>query len=331
MAAVRDASSSGKTLAINGLGSKGFRYAPTGDAVLKTLDHAGVVEYRADELVITVRAGTPLHELSQFVNAHQQIFPPDSPRFDGRGTVGGAVATAIASPSLPWLGGIRDSLLGTQLVNGKGELLRFGGKVIKNVAGYDVSRLLAGSLGTLGVVLEATFKLLPKPEMTRTVAKSCSPVDAHRLISRLNRLPGTLSCTCFYNDTLTLRFSGSARAVESEINGIDEATNVDDETFWDRLRDHEHPFFFSDDPLWCLLLDRGRLFECDEGTKYLSEWNGTRVWLRSQDDLRRYRSQATLIIPYRNAGGHSRNLSKYAARLKKAFDPNNMFNPGMVV
>lgn len=328
---MRDASNSGKTLAISGHDSKAFRYTPSGDAVLKTLDHRGIVEYRPDELVISVRAGTPLNELNQVVAEHNQILPPDPPQFDGRGTVGGAVATATTSPSMPWLGGIRDSLLGTQLINGKGEQLKFGGKVIKNVAGYDISRLLAGSLGTLGVVLDATFKLLPKPEATRTVAKQCSAVDAHRLVSRLNRVPGTLSCTCFFEETLSLRFSGSARAVSSEINRIDEVKDVDNVSFWEQLRDHDHPFFFGDEPLWCLLLDRGRFFECDQDVNYLSEWNGTRVWLRSQEDLRRYRMQASLVIPYRNAERPDRNISKYAARLKKAFDPHNTFNPGIVV
>ena len=328
--AVVEASNEGRSLALTGHGSKSFLYAPTGDSVLRTVDHRGIEEYRPDELVVTARAGTPLRELEQVVAEQNQIFPPDSPQFGLEGTVGGAVAAAISSPAHPWYGGIRDSLLGTQLVNGVGDCLNFGGKVIKNVAGYDVSRLLAGSCGTLGLVLSATFKLLPRPETTRTVSRECTPLDAHEVVSKLNRAPGTLTCTCFHEETLVLRFSGSSRAVDHDIERLDDFEEVEDgESFWTRLRDHRLPFFFGDDPLWCLLLKRGSYFECESDIEYLTEWNGTRVWIRNRDDLRRYRAQAVSVIPFHYIDESQVPASKYIVRLKRAFDPKNVFNPGL--
>lgn len=322
-------------LRITGEGSKSFLYAgDTTIPLLATSDHKGVIEYRPEELVITVRAGTKLSELREITAEHGQMWACDPPLFDGRGTVGGAIASGWCGPGRPWYGTIRDSLLGVELINGYGELLRFGGKVIKNVAGFDVSRLLAGSQGTLGVLLSASLKLLPVPEHCRAIATSLSAKESTSLIARYARKTSTLSGTCYFDGTLYLRFTGVAAAVDQDIQEFESHDEIDPQ-FWQRLRDHTLPFFTDDRALWRVSLSRNSLFhgaDTDDLEEFLVEWNGSLLWCKTQNFVRPNISMKPHAIQsFRNVKHEVTQSSKYAHRLKHAFDPQEIFNPGVVL
>ena len=164
IAVVRRANEKRRTLAIRGSQSKEFYVKSSADDELKTLSHSGIINYLPEELVVSVRAGTSLEELRKTLESENQILAGDPPYFRGAGTVGGAVACGFSGPGRPWLGSLRDCILGIEMINGLGNKLRFGGTVLKNVAGYDVSRLVSGSLGTLGLLLSVNLKVLPQPQ-----------------------------------------------------------------------------------------------------------------------------------------------------------------------
>ena len=320
---------------IAGHGSKSFQYPGDASApLLATSDHTGVVEYRPEELVVTVRAGTSLAELKHVVSEHGQMWACDPPEFGGRGTVGGAIASGWCGPGRPWHGSLRDSLLGVELLNGFGEQLRFGGKVIKNVAGFDISRLLAGSNGTLGVILSASLKLLPAPESTRSVAVPCTESESAQLVTQYSRKTSSLTGTCFFSDILYLRFAGVAAAVEDDVLSFDSSSEVDPK-FWDELRDHVLPFFADERPLWRVSLERGASYQGEnatQNTEYLAEWNGSLVWLKTESTNRPTISIAPNIVrDFRNVKYENPISTKYASRLKHSFDPKKIFNPGVVL
>ena len=322
-------------LRISGDGSKSFLYS--GDTtlpILATSDHTGVIEYRPEELVITVRAGTRLSELRKVTAEHGQMWACDPPVFDGRGTIGGAIASGWCGPGRPWYGSIRDSLLGVEMINGYGERLRFGGKVIKNVAGFDVARLLGGSQGTLGVLLSASLKLLPAPEHTRSIATSVSLKESSSLIARYTRKTSTLSGTCFLDGKLYLRFTGVAAAVDRDMKTFESNDEIDPQ-FWQKLRDHTLPFFSDEKPLWRISLSRGSTYlgeKFDELEDVLVEWNGSLLWCKTQNSIRPTISMTPHSIQsFRNIQQTTSQSSKYAHRLKYAFDPQKIFNPGVVL
>ena len=159
---IREAGARKTPLRIRAGGSKDFYGRTLSGEVLDVSSYKGIVAYEPKELVLTVRAGTPLEEVESALAGERQMLPFEPPHFGG-GTIGGAVACGLSGPRRPYAGAVRDFVLGTRIVNGKGEDLSFGGRVIKNVAGYDVSRLMVGSLGTLGVITEISFKVLPAP------------------------------------------------------------------------------------------------------------------------------------------------------------------------
>lgn len=328
--AIESAASISEPVSIMGHGSKPRLVDNDTNAFLCTADHSGITDYRPDELVISARSGTPLVDIEEVVRARGQMLPSDPPMFNHKGTVGGAVASGLSGPGRPWYGTTRDSLLGVEVVNGKGQRLSFGGKVIKNVAGFDISRLFAGSRGTLGLILSATFKLLPMPEHTHTVQLECSDVEAFQVLESYSRRPSTLSGSCHRKGTLYLRFSGARSAVERDVAASGGATNV--QFLWSELRDHELPFFGGRDPLWRVSLERGVLYENTKEFDALSEWNGSLVWVKtptqSPPPLAKDVGRAD---PFRNLNIHSRAPVKYAARLKQAFDPFNIFEPQVVV
>ena len=331
--AVIEAAATKRPMRIIGAGSKTFLYS--GDAtapLLEISDHTGVIEYRPEELVVTVRAGTPLSELRYVIGAQGQMWACDPPEFGGHGTVGGAIASGWCGPGRPWYGTVRDSLLGIELINGSGERLRFGGKVIKNVAGFDVSRLLAGSKGSLGVILSASLKLLPRPEHTRTAAKSCSSQESSEVIASFARKTSTLTGTCYFDDTLYLRFAGEKPAVDGDMKEFASHEEVDPK-FWIEIRDQSHPFFVDDQPLWRVSLPRGtESLEPLPNTEYLAEWNGCLVWYKTPTPIKPILNlKPCMMQSFRNIEHETMLFSKYAARLKHAFDPRRIFNPGVVV
>ncbi|WP_110686088.1 glycolate oxidase subunit GlcE [Salinicola aestuarinus] len=307
----------------------------------KTLDlnrHAGIVHYDPVELIATARAGTRLAHLEQVLGESQQRLAFEPPHFGGGATVGGMVAAGLSGPRRPWAGSVRDFVLGVRVITAEGKHLRFGGEVMKNVAGYDLSRLMVGAQGTLGVMTEVSFKVLPAPVANAWLRLSLSFEDARQRLIEWSRLPLPITGAAFEAGTLHLRLEGGEGSVEStrrQIGGDAESAD-----FWNDLREHQLPFFHHDDPrpLWRLSLPaRARLPALDGD--WLIDWGGVQPWLRS-DESPTHIQEATAAI-----GGHATRytpsddnvsphppltavLDKYHRRLKARLDPNGLFNPG---
>jgi len=339
--AVNAARAHGHGLVISGSGSKSFllpELEESAASLLSVAEHRGVIAYRPDELVLTARAGTPLRDLQQLVEHHQQMLPFEPPMFAGGGTLGGAVASGLSGPGRPWWGSVRDCLLGVELINGLGERLTFGGQVVKNVAGYDVSRLQAGAFGTLGIILTASIRLLPRPPTERTCVLALSAADSLARVRELARRALPLSATCFDGEVLRIRLSGAEAAVLSaceEIGGEIGGAGRHADPFWQRLRDHDLPMFRNGDVMWRVSLPPAATTAMDGA---LIEWAGALRWMSSRDqDIGAVAVQAGgSAAPF--AAGFARlttaampgPLRRYHQRLKAAFDPDNVLNPGLV-
>jgi glycolate oxidase FAD binding subunit len=315
---------------------RGERFDPRG--------WSGIESYEPSELVVTVRAGTALAELQQRLAERRQMLGFEPPHFGADATVGGCVAAGLAGPrraasGAAW-GGVRDAVLGARLLDGRGRLLRFGGNVIKNVAGYDVSRLLAGSLGTLGVIVDVSLKVLPVPAAEATLRFEHDEPQALGLLNAWSARPLPISATCWMQDSLWVRLSGAAPAVEAAalaLGGHREAAPAAD-TFWRDVREQQGGFFMGAGPLWRFSLPVTAPPLNLPGAQ-LIEWGGALRWLRSGVPA------ATLRQRAQELGGHATlfrggargegvftplaaPLFAIHQRLKQEFDPAGIFNPG---
>lgn len=330
--AVADCRRQSATVAIVGHGSKSNRQALGGDTVLCTAAHAGIIDYRPEELVVSARAGTPLAELTQTLAENRQLLPFEPPQFGGRGTLGGAIASGLAGPARPWQGSVRDAVLGVEIINGLDERLRFGGSVMKNVAGYDLSRLMTGAHGTLGVILSASVRVLPSPQGEETWQRPCSATEANALYRQWARLPLPITATSWLNDTLSVRLSASPSAIASARQTM-QLNAPGDPGLWPLLRDHQHAFFATAPRFRRLSLPRGNHF-ADE--RALVEWGGDQAWLAESSEhpvsAACPTEDGTLVTLFES--GHALPIAhpgaaKYASRLKQAFDPHGLLNPGL--
>lgn len=347
-----------KPLEIRGGGTKLFYGGvPTGQR-LSTAGLTGITAYEPSELVVTVGAGTPLAELEALLAEQGQCLPFEPPRFGepalsvGKhaGTVGGMVAAGLSGPSRAAVGSLRDYVLGATLLNGRAELLHFGGTVMKNVAGYDVSRLLAGSLGTLGLICQVSLKVLPVAQATATVRLELSMGDAIQHLNQLGGLPLPLNASAWWDGMLVLRLAGAAAAVHAAHRHIggDVVEVGMASAFWNGLRDHRDEFFVGAATavdhganLWRLSVP-STAAPLQLSGEQLIEWGGAQRWLCTSAPASVLREAAAA------AGGHAvlfRGLNKSAgafapltpatarihAELKRAFDPDGIFNPGRLV
>jgi len=328
-----------KPLQILGSGSKSFfGREPMGDP-LSVAGHSGVVSYEPSELVLSARAGTPLRQIEQLLAQNGQMLACEPPHFGPAATLGGTVACGLSGPRRPFCGALRDFVLGVRVINGKAEILRFGGEVMKNVAGYDVSRLMSGALGTLGLLLEVSLKVLPAPEVQASVAWQLSQ---QRALDRVNTLAGQplpLSGACWEGGVMRLRFSGSQAGVDAALQSVGGELISEDEAsaYWRGLREQTLPFFAGAEPLWRLSVApaTAALAELD----CLVDWGGGLRWLRGDQDPKRMQSLA------REAGGHAsvfRGGDRHGEvfhplaapllglhkRIKAAVDPAGILNPG---
>jgi glycolate oxidase FAD binding subunit len=338
---VADSAAGRTALRIQGGGSKSFYGgAPDGDAC-DVSSYSGIVAYEPKELVLTVRAGTPLAEVEAALTAERQMLPFEPPHFDGlmgRATIGGVVAAGLSGPRRPYAGAVRDFVLGTRIVNGKGEDLSFGGRVIKNVAGYDVSRLMVGALGTLGVITEVSFKVLPRPPVETTLAFELDEAAATTQANRWAGQPLPLSATAWQDGVLRVRLSGAESAVAAAKAKMGGEEHPDMTGFWRDLREQRLPFFSPERPLWRLSVPQTtepiRLSH-----PQLVEWGGGLRWVSGALDPLDVRStvdklggHATLFRGGDKAAGVFHPLRpallKIHRRLKQAFDPAGILNPG---
>jgi len=338
---VRAAASSGASLAIRGGSSKAFYGEPEQGQALAVGAYQGIVAYQATELVVTARAGTPLSQLAAVLAAQGQWLAFEPPHFGPTATVGGMLATGLSGPRRQAVGAVRDFVLGVKVLNGLGEVLSFGGQVMKNVAGYDVARLMVGSLGTLGIVLEASLKVLPRPVMEKSLRFAVDEVSALASLNQWSARPLPISASSWHDGVLTLRLSGAAAAVTAAQRKLpgDVLTEAEAESFWLAVREQKHRFFSADEALWRLSLPSTAPPQNLGPT--LIEWGGSQRWLRGGDP-------ALIQAAATQAGGHATlfrgdeglkqssgvfqpltsPLARIHRRLKTAFDPHQVFNRG---
>ena len=300
--------------------------------------HQGIVLYEPTELAITVRCGTKLRDLVDLLAAENQALPFEPPSFGPDSTIGGVIASGLAGPRRPYTGAVRDSLLGARIINGKGEVLQFGGQVMKNVAGYDLSRPMAGALGTLGVLLEVSLKLRPLPESEITLVKAMELNKALQTMRQLHRHPGNLSGVAWVDDRLYLRIAGCRETTENQTEqlGGQQLNNADG--FWDSINNHQHLFFQDDLPLWRLSI-KPATSELPLPGEQMIEWAGGQRWIKTTEKASIIRELAA------SAGGHATLFKSPGAnespfhplspalmtlhrQLKQALDPDGIFNPG---
>ena len=333
---VRAALAETRRLRIAGGGSKAFYTGETGGERLDVGGHRGVLDYDPGELILHCRAGTPLEELRALLAENGQHLPFEPPAFGGEATIGGTVACGFSGPRRPWAGSLRDYLLGAGIVNGHGHRLRFGGQVMKNVAGYDVSRLLAGSLGRLGVILDVSFKVLPLPASERTLEFGCEQGEAIRHVAGWSARPLPLSGAAWSDGRLTLRLSGAESEVAAAERRLAPDTASDGLAFWDDLREHRLAYFDEPGPLWRLSVP-AHLPPLPLAGETLLDWGGAQRWYRGPE------APAALIEAAAKAGGHARcfrgacdgpreaglppALGELHARIHRAFDPAGLFAP----
>ena len=355
---VRAAAAHQTPLRIRGGGTKAFHGLALQGEVLDTRALSGIVSYEPSELVVTARAGTPLAELEALLAETGQCLPFEPPHFGDGATVGGMVAAGLSGPARASVGAVRDYLLGTMLINGRAELLTFGGQVMKNVAGYDVSRLMAGAWGTLGLLTEVSLKVLPVAPAEATLRFECNQADALRKLHAWGGQPLPLNASCWVHDagvgTLYVRLRGAVAAVEAACKSmggerLENATVAPD---WTACREQTLPWFADraqrpDHALWRLSLPpTAPVLTLPAGAQPLVEWHGALRWVQApaaagealRDAARAVGGNASIFIAA-SAGGVSAEgqfelnnaaLEQIHARLKHSFDPAGIFNPGRV-
>jgi glycolate oxidase FAD binding subunit len=337
---IREAAKQTRPLCIRGGGTKDFYGGSIHGYKLNIGDYRGIVAYEPTELVISARAGTPLSEVEGALRQKNQMLAFEPPHFGEGSTLGGCVAAGLSGPRRPYAGAVRDFVLGVRILDGKGDDLTFGGQVMKNVAGYDVSRLMAGSLGTLGVLLEVSLKVLPLPAYEATLLLKRREAEALSLMNEWAARPLPVTATGYRDGDLRVRLSGAQVAVEAAMKKIggQAAPPSVAERYWAGIREQTDTFFAGEEPLWRLSV-KSTTPPLDLPGAQLIEWGGALRWLRSRAGTATIRDAAA------RAGGHATLfrggdrsqgvfhplppvLMKLHHNLKQAFDPAGVLNPG---
>lgn len=346
---IRQAAAQGTPLLIRGGQSKPWFYegTPAGAVVLEATAYRGIVAYQPSELVITARCGTPLSDIEHALAEQGQMLAFEPPHFGPHATLGGCVAAGLSGPRRASVGSCRDFVLGAQMINGRGELLRFGGQVMKNVAGYDVSRTLAGSLGRLGMVTEISLKVWPRPKLEVTLLFD---VEAHEALRRLHEWAGQplpLSGSVWCAERLYVRLSGAASAVTSARDKLLSqwgGTVLEPDiaqTFWYEVREHRHAFFSTPGSLWRLSVPSTTPYLAFPEPTFMA-WGGALRWTTCPSSPEAETIGDSLGDSLRwwaqTAGGHaapfyqrpddaslSAPLRALQQRLQQAFDPAGVF------
>ncbi|CAM3840579.1 Glycolate oxidase subunit GlcE [Pseudomonas reidholzensis] len=333
LAQVNQALASGTALRIQGGDSKRMLGRPVIGEIVDTRGHCGIVSYDPTELVITARAGTPLATLEAVLHEAGQMLPCEPPHLGPQATLGGMVAAGLSGPRRPWAGSVRDYVLGTRLITGHGKLLRFGGEVMKNVAGYDLSRLMAGSFGCLGLLTEVSLKVLPRPRQCLSLRLPMSARQALAELAEWGQQPLPISAACHDGEALHLRLEGGEGSVQSARQRL--GGEPLDSQFWHDLREQRLAFFEGQAPLWRLSVPNA-CGELDLPGHQLIDWGGAQRWLKSSAPAAQIRARLAEV------GGHATGyalgddstaplpsaLLRYHQALKRQLDPQGIFNPG---
>jgi glycolate oxidase FAD binding subunit len=344
---IRSARAERTPLRIRGGDTKAFYGEAARGEELDLRPLAGITSYEPTELVVTARAGTPLIELEAALAEAGQWLPFEPPRFGAGGSVGGMVASGLNGPARAANGSLRDHVLGLTMLDGRGELLSFGGQVMKNVAGYDVARLVAGSLGVLGVICEVSLKVLPLPPAQATLRFEMPPLKALQALNTWAGQPLPMQASAWWDGALVVRLAGAAAAVQAALArlGGDLIEPTLAAGFWQGLRDHSDEFFDGarraagqGAALWRLSLPSVAP-PLNLSGEQLIEWHGAQRWLCTTTPAATVRAAAT------EAGGHATlflgadksagvfaplapPLLRIHRELKRAFDPDGILNPG---
>ena len=329
----------GQPLRIRGAGSKDFYGNALRGEVLDTRSHTGIVAYEPTELYVTAKCGTPLAEIEAALAAQGQCLPFEPPRFSADSTLGGVVSAGLSGPRRASAGSLRDYVLGVKIIDGAARELTFGGQVMKNVAGYDVSRLIAGSLGTLGLITEVTLKALPQPVAEATLRFEMLQGEALDKLNRWAALPLPIVASVWSDGMMTLRLAGARAAVASAQRKLGADATAPD-SFWSDLRDQRQPFFAAE-TLWRLSVPSVAP-PLDLPGEQLIEWGGALRWLKSDATPEAIRTVAASVggsaMLYRGAAELKQRVGAFAPlpaplmalhrNLKAAFDPAGLLNPG---
>lgn len=340
-AQVREAAAARTPLAVIGGGSKSFLGRRVTGAPLAVGGHRGILHYVPEELVLTARAGTPLTEIETALDARGQMLAFEPPHFGADATLGGTIAANLSGPRRASAGAARDFVLGCRLVNGNGDILHFGGEVMKNVAGYDLSRLMAGAFGTLGVLLEISLKVLPRPEAETTLVFEQDELSAIETMNRWAGRPLPLSATAWMDGRLYARLSGPAPALAAATAKLGGESLSGAKEFWYGLREHTAAFFNDPRPLWRMALPASAAPLALDGPEAVT-WGGAQRWVKTGApavDIRTCTTaaggHATLFRPAKDASPAEEPfhpltpaLRSLHQRLKAAFDPAGILNPG---
>lgn len=330
-------------LQISGGGTKDFygnSVITQKNTLLDATAYSGIIDYEPTELIITARAGTRLADLEAALNQKGQMLAFEPPHFGAAATLGGCIAAGLSGPRRAVAGSVRDFVLGVRLLNGKGNDLSFGGQVMKNVAGYDVSRLMVGAMGTLGMLLEVSLKVLPKSKTEITLHMEMGEAAAIEKMNQWAGKPLPISATCYRNGELFLRLSGSESAIRTTRLKLGGEELTEGEVFWRSVREQTHEFFQSARSLWRLSINPTTPSLPLSGEQ-LIEWNGGLRWLLDNEKL----NAVTIRKIAKDAGGHAtlfRNnepaisvfhpldpgMMKIHCALKEKFDPSGILNPG---
>ena len=345
---IRAAASAGSGLRLCGGGTKDFYGGPLEGTTLDIRDYAGIVTYEPSELVLTARGGTPLSVVEETLAARNQMISFEPPHYGAGSTLGGCISAGLSGPRRAanglYYGAVRDYVLGCVLMDGRGDVVRFGGQVMKNVAGYDVSRLAVGSMGTLGAILEVSLKVLPVPVSRSTLQFAMDEAEALAKMNEWSGRPLPVSASAWKNGTLCLRLEGAAAAVDAACTELG-GKRMDDghaAGFWEGVRNQTDPFFAQPDALWRLSIPSaakpGVLPQALAG-RQLIEWGGALRWFKTDADSATVRSaaksvggHATLFRGGDRSNGVFQPLEAVLARLhrnvKAVFDPAGVFNRG---
>lgn len=341
---LQQADRDGSAVRIEGGGTRHFTGRQVIGEVLSTRQHHGITSYDPVELIVSVRTGTPLQELEARLAEQGQMLPFEPPRLGEQGTVGGMVATGLSGPRRPWAGAVRDFVLGMRVLDHQGREQRFGGEVMKNVAGYDLSRLMVGAQGSLGLITEVSLKVLPVPGASRSLRLEMPRDQAMQKLCAWGRKPLPLSGASWHDGALHLRLEGGPGSVTETATMIG-GDRLDD-NYWQQLRDWKLPLFLRESlhtdprPLWRLSLPAQTPplpLPGLEDAMQIDDWAGCQRWLRTDIDV------ATLRQACTRAGGHATCftpehaepftplapvVARYHRQLKQQLDPNGIFNPG---
>ncbi len=325
-------------LMIVGGGTKSFLGRKGIGEPLCVAGHSGIINYAPEELVITARAGTPLAAIEALLAEHNQMLPFEPPHFGDGATLGGTIAANLSGPRRAYAGAARDFVLGTRIINGRGQILRLGGEVIKNVAGFDLSRLMAGAMGTLGLMLDVSLKVLPRPREEVTLVQEAVPAEAIRRLCAWAAKPLPITASCVEGGRLYVRLSGTPGTVSKAREAIGGDEVPGGSGFWTDVREQQRPWFADERPLWRLSMPPATPVLEPLGEQFI-EWGGALRWLKGDTGAERIRDVLA------DHGGHAilfRGAEELAERyhplsdelmnihknIKKAIDPYGIFNIG---